>query len=254
MKTLTFENRKDWLDARFGRITGSTLKKIISRGGGTKEMMFKVLDSYNIPYKPSMKKDELEMLLTPVMKGEIQAQLPKKVGFWELLAQRLGIEPDEAMGYETPMDRGTKLEPFAIAAFEENTGMVLDQSLVIWTRDDDKNIAVSPDAFKDNNIALEAKCLNSAHHIEAYVKKFIWAWSDFEAVPDDYKEQIVQYFIVNDELTTLYMAFHDPRVVAKNFFYLTITRDAVKDDVDNFLAQERNITKELDDLVNKITF
>jgi hypothetical protein len=43
---------------------------------------------------------------------------------------------------------------------------------VIWSRDDDDNIAVSPDgSVVGAPAAFEVKCLSSAKHIEAYLTK-----------------------------------------------------------------------------------
>src|ERR1700704_2195090 len=67
----------------------------------------------------------------------------RKLGFWELVAEGLGLAPED----ESAMDRGSRLEPEALERFATETKKKLDTSLVIWTRDDDESIAVSPDAF-----------------------------------------------------------------------------------------------------------
>src|SRR3990167_5082243 len=67
----------------------------------------------------------------------------RKIGFYELIAEKLGIPADD----ESAMDRGARLETEAIEQFVKETGKKVDTSLVIWTRDDDENIAISPDGF-----------------------------------------------------------------------------------------------------------
>lgn len=213
MKTLTFENRDEWLSARRGRITGTRLKDIIVKRG-----------------------------------------TEKKIGFFEILAERLSTDPYGEAIAETPMERGTRLEPEAIGKFEEDKSVEVDKSLVMWVRDENESVAISPDGFIGETIAVESKCLSSARHIEAYVKKLIWGRSDWEAVPDDYKEQDIQYFIVNDKLETLYMVFYDPRVTAKEYFCLTIKREDVQEEIEKYLEQEIKTILELDEIVNKITF
>ena len=213
MKTLTFENRDEWLSARRGRITGTRLKDIIVKRG-----------------------------------------TEKKIGFFEILAERLSTDPYGEAIAETPMERGTRLEPEAIAKFEENKSVEVDKSLVMWVREENESVAISPDGFIGDTVAVESKCLSSARHIEAYVKKFIWGRSDWEAVPDDYKEQDIQYFIVNDKLETLYMVFYDPRVTAKEYFCLTIKRADVQEEIEKYLEQEIKTILEIDEIVNKITF
>lgn len=164
----------------------------------------------------------------------------KKIGYYELIAERLGIPADG----EDSMERGTRLEPEAIALFEQETGKKVDTSLVIWTRDDNDSIAISPDGFIGKTEAVEAKCLSSARHIEAYLT---------QEVPDEYEYQKLQYFVVNDKLKTLYFCFYDPRLLAKPFFYLTINRKDVQEQVDSILEYQRTTLAEVDEIVNKLT-
>lgn len=168
----------------------------------------------------------------------------RKIGFYELIAERLGIPADG----EDPMERGTRLEPEAIERFAKETGKKVDTSLVIWTRDDDESIAISPDGFIGKKVpkeAVEAKCLSSARHIEAWLTK---------QVPSEYEYQVLQYFIVNDKLEKLHFVFYDPRVLAKDFFFLTVERKDVQEQVDEILAYQRQVIADVDDIVNQLTF
>lgn len=214
MKTLKFEDRESWLDARRGKITGSRLKDIIvKRGTG------------------------------------------KKIGFYELIAERLATKADD----ENPMDRGTRLESEAIEKFKEQTGKEVNTDLVIWTRDEDENIAISPDGFIGHTLvhskkktseyvideAVEAKCLASARHLEAWLTK---------EVPSEYEEQKIQYFVVNDKLETLYFVFYDPRIPSKDFFVLPFKRADVQDKIDEYLTYQKMILEEVNEIVNQLTF
>lgn len=165
----------------------------------------------------------------------------KKIGFYELIAERLGIPADD----ESSMDRGTRLESEAIEAFQQLTGKKVDTSLVIWTRDDDDSIAISPDGFIKNTEAVEAKCLSSARHIEALLT---------HKIPDEYEFQKLQYFIVNDKLKTLYFCFFDPRLLAKPFFTIEIKRADVQAEVDEYLEYQRKTLAEVNEIVNDLTF
>jgi len=165
----------------------------------------------------------------------------KKIGYYELIAERLGIPADG----ENPMDRGTRLEPEAVDMFIKETGKKIDAGLYIWTRDDDESIAISPDGVIGKTEALECKCLSSAKHIEAYLT---------QQVPDEYEFQKLQYFIVNDKLKTLYFAFYDPRLLVKPFFYLTINRKDVEEEVKQYLEYQRNVLAEVNEVVNNLTF
>lgn len=165
----------------------------------------------------------------------------RKLAFYELIAERVGLPGDD----EDPMDRGTRLEPEAVERFISQTGKKVDTSLIIWSRDDNEGIAVSPDGVIGKTAALECKCLSSAKHIEAFVT---------QSIPDEYQMQITQYFIVNDALKTLYMAFYDPRIPIKDFFYLTITRKQMEVEIDTYLEYQRQTLSEVDDIVTQLTF
>lgn len=165
----------------------------------------------------------------------------KKLGFYELIAERVAVVPDG----QNPMDRGTELEPQAIERFVKETGKKVDTSLIIWQREDNESIAISPDGFIGKTEAIEAKCLSSSRHIQAWITK---------EVPDEYQEQTIQYFIVNDNLKTLYVAFYDPRIPSKDFFYLTIKRSDIKEKIAEYLEYQMNILKEVEEEVLKLTF
>jgi hypothetical protein len=177
----------------------------------------------------------------------------KKIGFFEVIAERLSTDPEGLALNETPMERGTRLEPEAMARFEEDSKLEVDKSLVLWVREENEGIALSPDGFIGDKVAVECKCLSSARHIEAYIKKFIWKLSDVDSIPAEYYEQVVQYFVVNDKLKTLHMVYYDPRVVCKDYFYLTIKRKDVEEDAKKYLEYEIQTIKELDEIVNKIS-
>lgn len=167
----------------------------------------------------------------------------KKIGFYELVAERLGIPADD----ENAMLRGTRLEEEAIAEFEKETGKKVDTSLYLWMRDDNDNIAISPDGVVEETHeeeAVECKCLGSAKHIEAFLTG---------KIPKEYEEQKIQYFAVNDKLTTLYWVFYDPRLVAKTFFYFTIKRSDVQEEVEYLLDYQRTTLAEVDAIVNNLT-
>lgn len=165
----------------------------------------------------------------------------KKIGYYELIAERLGIPADD----ENPMDRGSRLELEAIEYFENRTGKKVDKSLVMWTLEDNESIAISPDGFIEELEAVETKCLSSAKHIEAYLT---------QEIPDEYEFQKLQYFIVNDKLKTLYFCFYDPRILVMPFFYIKINREDIEDEIKMYLDYQKQVLKEVDEIVNNLTF
>lgn len=165
----------------------------------------------------------------------------KRIGFYEIIAERVAIPANG----ENVMDRGHRLEIVALERFAQETGKEVDGSLVIWSREDHPDIAVSPDGVvAGEKEAVEVKCLSSARHIEAWLTK---------KVPDDYEYQVLQYFIVNEQLETLYFTFYDPRM-PKDFFYLTITRESKQKEIDEYFEIEKQVLVEIDQIVNDLTF
>lgn len=166
----------------------------------------------------------------------------KKVGFYEVIAERLGISDD---GSEVPMDRGTRLEGEALDAYEKETGKKLNRDKVLWMRDDNESIAISPDAsVEGENGAVETKCLSSARHIEAVITG---------KIPKDYDYQRLQYFIVNDTLEYLDFVFYDPRLYAKPLMIIRTTRADVQDQITAVLAYQRDTLTEIDEIVNRLS-
>ena len=168
----------------------------------------------------------------------VKRSTEKKIGYYELIAERLAIPADD----EGAMDRGIRLEKDAIVEYEKRTEMKLISDLVIWERDENASIAISPDAYsEDFKHAVEAKCLNSANHIKALLTN---------EMPKEYYEQALQYFIVNDELEVLHFVMYDPRILAEPYLQFDLTRDQVAETVAEYLELERKTIEEIDEIVN----
>lgn len=168
----------------------------------------------------------------------------KKKGFYQIIADRIAIPRDD----ENRMDRGHRLEDEAIERFTKETGKKVNTDLVIWTRDDNDNIAISPDGYivnkKKVTEAVEVKCLNSASHVEAIITG---------EYPKEYHEQILQYFVVNDDLKTLYFVMYDP-TVPKDYLCFTINRSDVAEEVEYHLNYEKQELEEIEKWVSELTF
>lgn len=191
MKTIRFANREEWMAFRLGRVTGTRLKDIIVKRGT----------------------------------GE-------KAGFYEIIAERCkkqGYVPD-IVG-EHAMIRGQRLEEVAMEEFRKMTGKTVDSSLLMWVREDNERIALSPDGVIGDTEAVEIKCLASGKHVEAFLTK---------QIPDDYHYQALQYFIVNDKLETLYFCFYDPSMAVHEFFYIEMHRAEVIAEVEEYRAYQEN--------------
>lgn len=163
-----------------------------------------------------------------------------KIGYYELIAERLAVLA-EGENTETPMDRGNRLQDEAMQRFTIETGFSVDTSLVIWSRDDNEKIAISPDGNISETEAVEVKCLSSARHIEAWLTK---------TIPCEYDEQVLQYFIVNDKLQKLHFVFYDPRISCKPYFVIEVKRD--QEQVTEYLELERKTLMQVEEIINKL--
>ncbi|MDD4110914.1 MAG: YqaJ viral recombinase family protein [Clostridia bacterium] len=168
----------------------------------------------------------------------------KKVGFYELIAERLAIPRPDG---ENKMERGHELEPIAVELAEKELGKTFNKELVIWERDDNPCIAISPDGYtEDLKEAIEVKCLNSASQVKAIINN----------EPDsDYTFQYLQYFIVNDKLEKLHVVMYDPSLIGKlQYKRFEITREELKEDIEKYLEYQRKELEEVNEIVNKLSF
>lgn len=181
-------------------------------------------------------------IITGTKVGSLLSKRDKKPlrGFFELIAEDIAIPHDG----ENYMDRGKRLEVQALERFEEITGKKVNKDLVLITRKDNPKIGYSPDGLIGKTEDAEAKCLNSALHIEAWYKR---------EVPNDYREQMIQGFVVNDKLKKRYMIFYDPRM-PMDFFYIEINRKDVKEEIKAQLEMQLEVLKMVEELKSKLTF
>lgn len=169
----------------------------------------------------------------------------KKIGFYQLIADRLALDPDD----EVAMDRGHRLEDEAIEQFEVLHGKKVNKNAGMWFSEDNEDIAVSPDGAIENDgaftEAVEVKCLASARHIQAIIE---------DEVPADYELQVLQYFIVNELLQTLYFVFYDPRVIAKPLHVVQVDREDKQHNIEFYKEYQLNTLKEVQREVEKLAF
>ena len=163
-----------------------------------------------------------------------------RMGFYELIAERVAVPAK----LENVMERGKRLEELAIEEFEKKTGKKVDHSLVIWQREDNPEIAISPDGFIGKKEAVEVKCLSSGRHIEAWLTK---------QIPNEYMSQAIQYFVVNDKLQTLYFTFYDPRM-PNPIFWIEIHRADIQDKIKEYLDTEKKVLDEVARVEEELTF
>ena len=92
--------------------------------------------------------------------------------------------------------------------------------------------------------AVECKCLSSASFIEALVTR---------EIPSEYEHQVLQYFVVNEDLEKLYFVFYDPRM-PKDLFWIEKTRVELLEEIQYYLDLERRVLAEVADIEKLLTF
>jgi hypothetical protein len=245
-------NTQAWLNERLGRITGtksSSLALDHYQQTDTKKII-KYRDKALEQAKKATSKDETEEHFRTALKydellTETEAKNKRlKVGidFWKFLAETMAEQPDG----ENPMERGHRLEPENIRLTLQQLGYKEKDCITdcgIWESDEDNRIACSPDAYENSDNptwAIECKSLGSAYHLQAVIPWMVHSQrirqreipgnladaaaqilpptatslkaTNMDFIPDTYKAQVLQYFVVCDTLKTLYFSMYDPRV------------------------------------------
>lgn len=245
-------NTDAWLQERTGRITGTKsgslaldhyqqtdTKKIIKYRDKALEQAKKATskDETEEHFRTALKYDEL------LTKTEAKnKRLKVGIDFWKFLAETMAEQPDG----ENPMERGHRLEPENIQLTLQQLGYRQEDCVTdcgIWESDEDDRIACSPDAYQNSATptwAIECKSLGSAYHLQAVIPWMVHSQrirqreipgnladaaaqvlpptatslnvTNMDFIPDAYKAQVLQYFVVCDTLKTLYFSMYDPRV------------------------------------------
>jgi putative phage-type endonuclease len=170
----------------------------------------------------------------------LRGTAPKK-GFYQLIADRVALPADG----ENAMDRGVRLEPEAMERFMKQEKKKVDTSLMMWISEENESMAISPDGVIGETGAVEVKCLNSASHIEAWLT---------QKIPTEHYFQSLQYFIINPKLKWLYFVFYDPRVPAKDFFFITLERKDLEDEITKYHDEQIRVLQEVEKIVLELTF
>lgn len=215
MKVLKIQqNSEEWLEFRKGKSGGSEFKDLWIPGYPLKSKIIEQLEKDGQPLSPEDKKlavADLAGMLEPEELAELKLAGEPKERYYEIIAERVArpITPNDyidQLGGESfsMMARGHILEPEAIVAFEEKTGKKVDDESCVWISDYDPNAYISPDGCitdKDGKIreAIEVKCLDSAKIVKAYLTG---------KYPKEYMPQALKYFMVNDDLETLYFVLY----------------------------------------------
>ena len=245
-------NTNAWLEERLGRITGTKSGNLAMEHypqtdiDKLTEYRDKALTKSRTAKTKTQANEYLQKAQnydTRILEADARNKhLKVNIDFWKFLAETMAEQPDN----ENPMTRGHRLEPENINLTLQQLGYEEKDCITdcgIWESDEDPRIACSPDAYQNSENptwAIECKSLGSAYHLQTVIPWMIHTrfirqhtlpddladtaaqvlpetTTSFNAtgldfIPDIYRAQALQYFVVCDTLETLYFSMYDPRV------------------------------------------
>lgn len=212
MKILDLEQRsQEWLDFHEGRISGSSAKDYSSVRYIPKAELVEFAESKGYDFPKNLTMDNIKAMLTEDELNELYANVQINDSIYKLIAQRIAkpINPNdyadripEGATYSA-MLRGQILEDEARELISEKLGKKIIPGRV-WQSEENEYMICSPDGEIVDDTgkvseAVEIKCLDSWKVVKAYYEKH---------PPLDYEAQIIQYFLVNENLQKLYFCIY----------------------------------------------
>jgi putative phage-type endonuclease len=161
---------------------------------------------------------------------------------YELVGERLSSDIDDS---GNAAERGIELEPEARAYFEKVYKTKVE-TVGFTTREDCRWIGSSPDGLIHDmgkyRAAIEIKCLSARNHIQAIEEN---------EIPKKYCWQVIQYFLVNDDLETLHFVLYNPLLTKIPFHVITISRGDVDADIEKLRAKELETVEKVNKIISK---
>lgn len=287
MKILNVSQTQDtqaWLDARIGKITG-TKAGMLALDHYTQKDVAK-LEAMADKAKTEEKSEEYRAKAEQAKRDN--ERLKVNLDFWQFLADMIAEQPDGEPPMErghrlenTNIMMACEKLGISQDVVEFDTGM--------WVSDVDDRIAVSPDAYTKPQIdingveynptfAFEAKSLGTKYHLQAVVPfrvsqmlndsetsdeqraelyslslklfpEILESRREFDFIPEQYKAQVLQYFVVNPDLQTVFFTMFDDRVYGSlQHEVLTVERLSVTNEIETQETKELQTLTLIDEL------
>jgi len=211
MKILDIEQRsQEWLDFHEGRISGSSAKDYSSVRYIPKAELVEFAESKGYDFPKNLTMDNIKAMLTEDELNELYANVQINDSIYKLIAQRIAkpINPNDYAdrlngATYSAMLRGQILEDEARELISEKLGKRIIPGRV-WQSEENEYMICSPDGEIVDDTgkvseAVEIKCLDSWKVVKAYYEK---------RPPLEYEAQIIQYFLVNENLQKLYFCIY----------------------------------------------
>lgn len=150
------------------------------------------------------------------LKSVVGGKQARETLIYELVAEELTGQAEEIF-VSAAMKWGTEHEDEAVKHYEKRTG-IKTQTVGFCVSDDRSWLALSPDRLvkkgKKYVGAVEVKCPGTKT-VMKYIMK--------GGIPDEYQWQVVNYFLVVDDLEWLDFVVYDPRIL-RDELQLTVVR------------------------------
>lgn len=280
MKILNVSQAQDteaWLDARIGKITGTKAGTLALEHYAQKDVA--KLEAMADKAKTEEKAEEYREKARQAKRDN--ERLKVNLDFWQFLADMIAEQPDGEPPMERGHRLENTNIMMACEKFDISPDVV-EFDTGMWVSDVDDRIAVSPDAHAkprtfnglehNPTFAFEAKSLGTKYHLQTVVSFRVYQMlnysetpdsqrnelqslalklfpeiletrREFDFIPEQYQSQVLQYFIVNPDLHTVYFTMLDDRVYGSlQHEVFAVDRQSVASEIE---AQE---TKELQTL------
>lgn len=280
MKILNVSQAQDteaWLDARIGKITGTKAGTLALEHYAQKDVA--KLEAMADKAKTEEKAEEYREKARQAKRDN--ERLKVNLDFWQFLADMIAEQPDGEPPMERGHRLENTNIMMACEKFDISPDVV-EFDTGMWVSDVDDRIAVSPDAHAKPRIfnglehnptfAFEAKSLGTKYHLQTVVPFRVYQMlnysetpdsqrnelqslalklfpeiletrREFDFIPEQYQSQVLQYFVVNPDLHTVYFTMLDDRVYGSlQHEVFAVDRQSVASEIE---AQE---TKELQTL------
>jgi hypothetical protein len=280
MKILNVSQAQDteaWLDARIGKITGTKAGTLALEHYAQKDVA--KLEAMADKAKTEEKAEEYREKARQAKRDN--ERLKVNLDFWQFLADMIAEQPDGEPPMERGHRLENTNIMMACEKFDISPDVV-EFDTGMWVSDVDDRIAVSPDAHANPRtfnglehnptFAFEAKSLGTKYHLQTVVPFRVYQMlnysetpnsqrnelqslalklfpeiletrREFDFIPEQYQSQVLQYFVVNPDLHTVYFTMLDDRVYGSlQHEVFAVERQSVASEIE---AQE---TKELQTL------
>ena len=253
------QRSEEWFHFREGKITGSKAHDYAKPRYISKDELVRYAQEKGYEFKPTITMDNIRGLMSQEDIDELDYSIKINDQIYKLIAEKIA-KPINENDYADRTEgrrfslalRGEILEDEARSKISEHLGMDVIAGR-LWQSDFNDEIIVSPDGeiiSKDGKItrAVEIKCLDSWKIVKAFYD---------QAPPDEYRQQIVQYFLVNEDLETLYFCLYSDVFAAAPALELQVfmvTREEIEQEVEMARSLEENVLKIVNQEVEKFIF